>query len=175
MSQILLALFLGAAPAPVAPTAPPAPPSAALAITPETQRAVDRLMVATRPMAQFDAVMPSVVDMILPSFLAGNEDRMVEMRKIFSEEFLASMGQTKPLIEGKIRELYATRLTPGELNAIADFYESPVGRKSLEIAPQLQLEMMKFGQEAGRAAAQDALPRIVERLRKSDFKLPEGI
>lgn len=174
MRRALLPLVLLCA-TPAAGESSPAPAPAAPPTSPEMRKAVDRLVALTRPMAQFDAVMPRVIEMMLPAFLPGNEGKETELRRIVSEEFLASIGRTKPLIEDKIRQLYAQKMTVAELNAISDFYETPAGRKSLEIAPELQLEMMAFGQQAGRAAAQDALPRIKERLRISNFKIPEGI
>ncbi len=137
--------------------------------------AADRLIAVTGIAAQFDKMAPKIVDMMMPSIVPGNTGREGELRRILSEEFVTSFARLGPLMVAKARELYASKFTAEELNSLADFYETPLGKKSLSSTTEIQLEMFAYGQQAGRAAAQDAMPRILERMRRANFKLPQGV
>ena len=137
--------------------------------------AADRLIAVTGVAAQFGKLVAKIVDMMMPSIAPGNTGREGELRRILSEEFVTSFSRLGPLIIAKTRDLYASKFTADELNQIADFYETPVGKKSLSSSADIQLEMLAYGQQAGRAAAQDAMPRILERMRRANFKLPRGV
>ena len=164
------------APGPAATTPSATPPAPSGGTTdPKILAAADRLIAVAGLAGQFDALVPKIIDLMMPTIVPGNTGREAELRRILSEEFVTSFGRTRPLIIGKARELYAARFTAEELNALADFYVTPLGKKSLTAGSEIQVEMFAFGQQAGKAAAQDAMPRIIERMRRANFKLPQGV
>jgi hypothetical protein len=143
-------------------------------MSPEAEKASSRLLVASGTEKQFDQMLPRIIDVLLPTFVPGNEARQAELRQIFTEEFLDKIKVTTPAIMNKARQVYADHFSVAELNQLSDFYETPLGAKMVRETPQIMMEMMAFGRQAGQAAAQAALPRIIERLRAAHFVLPKG-
>ena len=57
------------------------------------------------------------------------------------------------------RELYDKYFSNDEILGLIAFYESPVGKKTLQILPEVQKEAMNRGAELGQQAALKALDR----------------
>ena len=108
------------------------------------QTMLDQLLVAMKPMLQVPA---------------GDEHaRMMAERfsELMSEEF-------KKLNFMSINiDLYNQYFTNDEIKGLIQFYESPVGRKAIQVLPAITQEGMKRGMELGGTVAPKALARLVE-------------
>lgn len=186
---LVLALGLAMA-APAAAGAPPTPDVAADArsvlvgseLAPKgsvpdarASAAVDRILDAADVMKAMDTMIPLLVESVLPLVVQGNDARAGELRIIVGEEMTASIAKLKPAYREQLARLYAGYFTTDELEALARFMESPLGRKNAAATNDMAQAMFSFGREAGQQAGMDALPRIVDRMRALDFKLPSGI
>jgi uncharacterized protein len=58
-------------------------------------------------------------------------------------------------------DLYDKYFTNEEIKGLIQFYESPVGRKAIEVLPAITQESMKHGMEVGSVVGQKALDRLV--------------
>src|SRR5262245_24287155 len=59
-------------------------------------------------------------------------------------------------------ELYDKYFTSDEIKGLIQFYESPIGKKYIEVLPAITQESMKRGMEVGSTVGQRAFERLVE-------------
>lgn len=90
--------------------------------------------------------------------------QLAKLREIFAEEVAKEFRARYGKMRNETAQEYARLFTADELNELAAFYEKPVGRKALEVLPQLQQRLfpigMRVGVEAGRAAMTTTLERV---------------
>jgi hypothetical protein len=174
--QVALALLLFGA----APVSADAPAPAGIAPTPPVSAAdrAERTRIAETILAEaggaetLDRMMKSMFEQLLPALSEVNKGREAEIRGILTEEFGTAFKTAAPAILEKSRDLYAERFTVTELNEILAFNRSPTGRKANSLMPEIQLEMMRYGQDVGKVAVEAVLPRIIDRLKAADLAIP---
>ena len=169
MRQLALALCLLLA-APVA--AQQATPPISPADRAERERVADAIMAEADVTSMLDKMVPTVLDQMMPTLVQGNSGREDEIRQILSEELGGALKQAGPAIVTRSRDLYVERFTAAELNEMLAFNRSPTGRKATRLLPEIQMEMFAYGQQAGQAAVTAVLPRIIDRLKAANVKLP---
>lgn len=162
MRKIAVALALLAA-APALAQQPATPPTSPADRT-ERERVADAIMA--------EANVAGMLDQMMPSLIQGNSGREDEIRRILSEELGGAVKQAGPAIIQRSRDLYVERFTAAELNEMLAFNRSPTGRKATRLLPEIQMQMFADGQQAGQAAVAAVMPRIIERLKAADVKLP---
>ena len=69
-------------------------------------------------------------------------------------------------------DLYSQYFTNDEFKGLIQFYESPVGKKYIEVLPAITQESMKRGMEVGSAVGQKALARLLEEFPELKNVLP---
>ena len=169
MRPLALALcLLLAAPAAAQQATPPASPAERA----ERERVADAIMAEADVATMLDRMVPAMLDQLMPSLVQGNGGREDEIRRILTEELGAALKQAGPAIITHSRNLYVERFTAAELNEMLAFNRSPTGRKATRLLPEIQMEMFAFGQQAGQAAVTAVLPRIIDRLKAANVKLP---
>ncbi len=106
---------------------------------------------------------------ILAKSSTNNEEvrkRLDRFSEIMSEEFkqvnLSSLHV----------ELYDKYFTNDEIKGLIQFYESPVGKKYIEVLPAITQESMKRGMEVGSTVGQKALARLLEEFPELKSVLP---
>lgn len=185
---MLAALLGGGLPAvagaaePAAVTPPAADISAADPATvfdalPEAERAArleaaGRMMQAAQMEQQLRQSLRSTVGFLMPIFLKGNEGKQDDVTAIVTEEFLIQSDKMVPMLTEQVRRRHAEVFTASELDGLAAFYASPLGRRFTAVSPDLQARLMRDGGPVGEAAAQAALPRILARLKASNLTVP---
>jgi uncharacterized protein len=106
---------------------------------------------------------------ILAKSSTNNEDvrkRLDRFSEIMSEEFKHVDLSTLHV------ELYDKYFTNDEIKGLIQFYESPVGKKYIEVLPAITQESMKRGMEVGSAVGQKALARLLEEFPELKNVLP---
>jgi hypothetical protein len=68
-------------------------------------------------------------------------------------------------------EIYVRHFTADELRGLVAFYATPLGRKSLQVLPQITQESMMAGQRWGQAIVQRALVKHRDELRRRGIPL----
>jgi len=91
---------------------------------------------------------------------------------ILEEEF-AAIGPTavSEIVDYTVT-LYAERLTAEEMNGLADFYETELGRKALSVLPTLMSDGASKGQEIGQRLGQQAAAKAMARIRAEGLDRP---
>ena len=180
MSLFVAGLLLAVAPAQAAPPPPavlmPPPPVAVAPLIPQTPEHLalaDTLVeVAQISQAQMKIV-PQVVELIMPMMVRGNEAHAEEVRTILREEFVSIFTLHRKDLVRASRDAFARHLSDQELRDLTAFYRTPTGQHLIEVQPLITAESMSAGQDIGRRAAMDAMPHIIERMRKANLKVPE--
>ena len=121
------------------------------------------------------SVVPQVVEMIMPLVIRGNEDRSGEVRQILTEEYAIIFAAKRVEMLNITRDAYARHFNDQQLRDLIAFYQTDTGKRLVELQPTITSESMRDGQALGRAAVEDAFPRIMERLRKANLKVPQKI
>jgi len=128
-------------------------------VQPEKLANIDRLMKLVNAERLQQAMTDQIMGLLKQSFDSqspGDE----HSRKMFSRfSDLLKEEMLKVDFSGINRELYDKYFSNDEILALIAFYESPVGKKTLQILPELQTEAMNRGSELGQQAAAKALDR----------------
>lgn len=66
--------------------------------------------------------------------------------------------------------VYAEAFTHDEIRQIVGFYQSPVGRKAVNVMPQLMAQGQRIGQDIGRELAPQMQERLLRALRREGFE-----
>lgn len=81
------------------------------------------------------------------------------------------IGANLPAFADKMVPLYHRYFTHAEIGQLLAFYQTDVGRKSIQVMPQLLQESMKMGQEWGQALGPEIQRRVKERLKKEGVEI----
>jgi hypothetical protein len=178
-AALLAAGGVAANAAPAAPAATTVAPDPAVAFDalPEAERkarmeAAGRMMAAADMEQQLRQSLKTTISFLMPIFLQGNEGKQDDVLAIVSEEFLLQSDKMVPLLTEQVRRRHAEVFTAAELDGLAAFYASPLGRKFTAVSPDMQARLMRDGGPVGEAAAQAALPRIIDRLKAAHLNVP---
>jgi hypothetical protein len=88
-----------------------------------------------------------------------------------SDMLLDEMKSRLPKMLIANARIYAAHFTLDELKAIDGFYQTPAGQKIIVENPKIVKEAIPLGMAWGREAATEALPRVMEKLRKQGVKI----
>lgn len=80
-------------------------------------------------------------------------------------------------LKPRMVDIYASEFTAAELDAAADFYRTPAGRKFQEKMPTLLAKGMEMGQKAVEehtAELEEAMKAEVERIKNASAPAPKG-
>jgi len=91
--------------------------------------------------------------------------------KIISDMLLEEMKASMPKMLALNAQVYASHFSLEELKSIEAFYETPAGQKIVAETPEIVKEVFPIGMAWGRQAAEDAMARITEKLRKQGVKI----
>jgi hypothetical protein len=167
----LLAIALASQPV----AAQPKAQNTTIAQTPEHLALADELMKVSGTAELQMSMVPQVVDAVMPLVVRGNEAHADQIRTVVSEEMTIAFTAMLPELLLATRDAYATFLTDQELLDLTAFYRTPSGQQIIKMMPKISSQSITAGQDVGRNAAQRALPVIIERLQRANFKVPGRI
>jgi len=87
------------------------------------------------------------------------------------EEINVVYAETAPEMMESYIKLYARYFTVEEIEALIRFYETPAGRKTLQVMPSLLREATEIGAKWGEAFGALAARRVTARMRRDGYKL----
>ncbi len=175
VTALLISLIIAASCSAYAQAPAPAPAAvdpAAMAAAKEMVAAMKLRDVLAASMKQAMQSIPQMIDQMSTTIINGNtklsaaekKDALAKM-KAKNPEMMAAMqslfADPKMIDEmvDEIAPLYARNFTVTEINAIATFYKSDAGAKTLRVMPQLMNESMQISQKI-------MMPRIGKMMEK---------
>jgi len=114
----------------------------------------------------------AILEQMVPAILAQQSVLLRRERPGLSEDQLRSFrAHLRDRIEGAHREflqrmarLYLKHLSEEEIETLSAFYQTPVGRKSVEVMPRVMAETVAMGDAWGRQVGERARARYEESL-----------
>lgn len=112
--------------------------------------------------------MDQVMDKTTEAVFSAQVQQIPELKNAETEilAFLRKYLSFKAL-EKDIRLLYADKFSEQELQELADFYESPVGKKSLEVMPTIATESMQIAQRKMAEHSEEFKKIVTKAIKKS--------
>ena len=92
--------------------------------------------------SSFDNILPSLAMRVKSTFVQASPNHEAEINAVVDEQAL-SLAPRRADLEKEAATIYAKTFTQEELKAIADFYNSAVGKKLLADGPIATREVMK--------------------------------
>ena len=166
-----------AAPPPAAPltqdTAPPAnPPSPAA-----TPADAAKIAVAVKILQETHTLdnMTSMLDLMTPAMLAAIKRQLPgitdETYKLIAQMLPDEMRADLPKLITMEAQVYAEHFTLEELKVLDGFYQTPTGQKMVTEVPKILRETVPLGMAWGREAGEDAMQRVITKLRAQGVKI----
>lgn len=97
---------------------------------------------ATGATAPFDAILPNIAEQLKASFIQSSPNYQDIISSTVDQEALA-LASRRGDLEKEAAAIYAKTFTVDELNAIANFFNSDVGKKFLKDVPLANRELFK--------------------------------
>jgi len=146
------------------PAAPPATSSAAPAqtkIDPVKAADIQRLMDVTGMKSLMTETMTSMETNVRPTLVhslpAGPyRDKLVDL---FFERFRTKLNIQQFIDLAAVA--YDKYLSDDDIKALIDFYQTPIGKKSLTILPKLTVELQTEGMQLGQQAGRDSMTEVL--------------
>lgn len=139
-------------------------PSFAEAPKPEHVKAAREMLALTEADKMFDGVLPVLLKQQLAAVQKQRPGMSPEVLKRFEVLFEAEAKKGIDKVMDQVAEVYTGVLSEKELKEISAFYKSPVGRKMIEIKPEMANQAMKIGigwaQEVGTVIGQKVIEKL---------------
>ncbi len=135
-----------------------------------------RELIAITGMAKLsDQITTAMVGQIGQLVNNANPGHEAEVKEALEEYFLPEVRASMPEFMDAIAGIYATNFTVAEMDAVIDFYKTPIGIKMLNSLPTLTQQSMAVGQAWGQAVAQRASGKFIEALKKRGLNAPKQL
>lgn len=166
MFQFLRVLFLASLTAsPLVHAQESAPPTEQSSGVPaEKQQRIEKLLEVTGALNIAKLMSDAVTRQMINAVKQARADIPPEAFDIVAEEVNSVISEAMVARGGfvdLIIPVYAKHFTTDDLDALIAFYETPVGRKAVDVMPRVTQEAMQIGQRWGQSLG----PTIVERVR----------
>jgi hypothetical protein len=93
--------------------------------------------------------------------------------EIITEEFEAALAARIDVLMEELVVLYARYFTHEDILGMIEFYETPLGQKTVRVLPQLMQEAMAVGQAWGQELGAEIGDVVVERLQERGVLPPD--
>ncbi len=138
----------------------------------EESRAAARELMAISGQQQSASQMLDLLRNNLVGMLKRNSPKPVEeigriVDQVLLPEFKAHLGE----LSDAMVEVWASHYTVDEMHQLADFYRSPLGRRVIEVSPQIAALGFTAGQIWGQRVSREALQKQAEELRRRGLAL----
>lgn len=102
--------------------------------------------------------------MIMRNVPAGKEKEAEEFIQEFSKEFSAEAPKHIDGLKAKVAVIYDKYYSAQDIKDLIAFYKTPIGQKSVAIAPKIAIESMQIGQGWGMELGKQIGERVNKRL-----------
>jgi|GEM_PF-158943 len=116
--------------------------SKAAEVTDDQMKAAYAAIKATGATVPFDSILPNIAEQLKASFIQASPNYQDIISSTVDDDALALAGRRGDL-EKEAATIYAKTFTADELNTIANFFNSDVGRKFLKDVPLANRELFK--------------------------------
>ena len=140
----------------------------------EKMEAIDKLLKVTGTLEYTDLMATAMIEQISEVIRSVKPDIDVKAIEIINDETKALFQEEiykKNTLFPLMYPIYHKYLTLAEINQLIEFYESPIGRKSIAVMPKMTQEGMAVGQRWGMSLSSKLQRRIDDRFRKEGIEM----
>lgn len=119
----------------------------------------------------FDNILPAAAERIKSRLISNNLDLEDAISQTVDEQALELVSRRGDL-EQEAARIYAAAFTEEELNAIAQFYQTEVGKKLLQNGPIVSREVNSAAAIWGRGIERDLLENVTNALNDAGLRQP---
>lgn len=119
----------------------------------------------------FDNILPAAAERIKSRLISNNLDLEDAISQTVDEQALELVSRRGDL-EQEAARIYAAAFTEDELNAIAQFYQTDVGKKLLQNGPIVSREVNSAAAIWGRGIERDLLENVTNALNDAGLRQP---
>lgn len=117
----------------------------------------------------FDDMLPVIADKTRTLFIRSNPSASAVIDEVTNEVAL-KLADRRPELDKTIMEVWARRFTTEELNEIANFYSTPLGKKFAELGPELTALSIGAAKQWGDVIATEMVTQVREELNKRGYQ-----
>ncbi|MEI2387065.1 DUF2059 domain-containing protein [Breoghania sp. JC706] len=117
----------------------------------------------------FDDILPVIADKTRTLFIRTNPSATKVIDEVTNEVAL-KLANRRPELDRTIMEVWARRFSTEELNEIAAFYQSPVGKKFAKLGPELTALSIGAAKQWGDVISTEMVTRVREELNKRGYQ-----
>lgn len=148
-----------------------ASPVSSQSVDDEKATAIVRLLELTNVTKMMDQISAPMVDLIIKDIRARNPEIPEKTIVIARQEFIRAFKETTKEMVAFSIGLYAKYFTVDDIKAMNRFYETKVGRKTLQVMPNLMQEILQHAQQWGPRMARETYEKIREKLKSQGHKI----
>ncbi|MCK4738594.1 MAG: DUF2059 domain-containing protein [Deltaproteobacteria bacterium] len=126
----------------------------------EKNKEIKRLLKLTKSDDMFKMVIEQQMGMI--------RNMAPEVPEKFWNDFEEEAYKGMDAMNDKIVDIYSKYLTYEEVKGIADFYQTDLGKRLIEVTPEITMDAMKLGQEWGIELGTKIIDKINEGRERQD-------
>ena len=127
-------------------------------VAPEKAKNLHRLMELTGSHNLARQMIEGMMSSVKGNSQSANKELEAQVFRIFEEEILKVF--TVERVEALVFPIYDKYFSDDEIVALIAFYESPLGKKTTGVLPQIMNESRAVGEILGREVQQNAMERI---------------
>jgi len=128
--------------------------------------AARKALAATQATGMFDGILIQAATVLKNRLTSTNPDKADQISTIVDEEAIVLAARRADL-ENEAARTFSTTFSQAELEQIAQFFASDVGRKYLESAPVLARELGKSARVWANGIQRDLAQNVAKRLNKA--------
>lgn len=118
-----------------------------------------------------DQIISAVMTQVTQSLKQKNPNISDETISLIVKSAIKGFHEQKPIFMVEAAKIYTRYFTADEMRAITAFYQTPAGKKSIKVLPQLTVEGMQLGQKWAQAALPGVLADIKKHAQEKGLKL----
>ena len=148
-------------PAPQKSTPPSSAPAAEKKIAPAKEADIRKLLQLTGTSALMQQTMDSMDKSIKPMMINSlpEGDYRQTLIDLFFEKFHAKLD-TQKLLDLAV-PIYDKHFTDADIKGLIQFYETPLGQKTVKALPQITAELTDAGRNMGATVARDSMLEVI--------------
>jgi uncharacterized protein len=148
------------------------PPAAAQDVAPNAKRAdIERLLEMTRALALGEQMASAMTTQMANVVRSANPAIPPRVIDALSEVVDAVIAERLPEFQEQVIVLYDRHFEHEDIRGLMTFYDSPLGRKTIQLLPLITQESMELGRAWGASLGPEIEQRVMERLRREGFGL----
>jgi len=146
-----------------APESGPAAPPGASSIDPAKEADIRQLLEAAGTKALMSEVMNNMVKSLRPTLVnslpAG--DYRAKLIDLFLDKFMARANSEFPKLVESAIPIYDKYLSDEDIKGLIQFYQTPLGQKTLSVLPMISLQMQSAGQKLGERIGRESMLQVL--------------